>query len=66
MKKFISRDESVLGGTPVVSGTRVPVSRILHLLARGYSVVEIIETNYPHVTIDEICGALKELARGIK
>lgn len=58
-KKFITSDPAILGGTPVIRGTRVPVSRILFLLKDGYT-IEAINEEYPHLGVKTIAGAIDE------
>lgn len=48
LKKYITIDKDILGGTPVVSGTRIPVERIKELVKQGYS-TEDLQGEYPHV-----------------
>lgn len=48
-KSIIIEDPNILGGVAVVSGTRVPVSLIFNLLARGYT-PDLIVQEYPSVT----------------
>jgi uncharacterized protein (DUF433 family) len=55
MGKYIISDPDILGGTPVIKGTRVPIGRILFLLKDGYT-LEAIHEDYPH--IDLPTGAL--------
>ena len=59
MSKYISSDPNILGGKPVIKGTRIPVDQILFLLKDGFTIPAIHEL-YPHVgektierTIDE-------------
>ncbi len=47
----------VLGGKPVVEGTRVSVEQILGLIAKGMS-VEAIATSYPVLTVADIRAAV--------
>lgn len=61
MRKYISSDPQILGGAPVIKGTRIPVARILFLLKDGYT-VELIHDQYPHVDIKTISGAIDEMA----
>lgn len=63
-KKYISRDPKIMGGTPVIAGTRIPVSRILFLLKDGYT-VEAIADDYPHVKSNIIEGAIDEVIQGL-
>lgn len=46
-------DESVMGGTPVVRGTRVPAETILAYLRAGRSTEAIFE-DYPSLPVDGI------------
>ncbi len=43
----------ILGGKPIVEGTRLSVEHILGLLARGMPQSEIVES-YPELSIDDI------------
>jgi uncharacterized protein (DUF433 family) len=36
-KILIIKDKDIMGGVPVIKGTRIPVSLIYGLMARGYS-----------------------------
>lgn len=47
----------VLGGKPVIRGTRIAVAFILKLLASGWTIDQILE-NYPHLTKEGIQAAL--------
>ena len=53
LKKYISIDPLVLGGTPVISGTRIPVERVYQLVKQGYS-TQTLEDTYPHVNPQKI------------
>ena len=44
----ISIDSKILGGKPVIKGTRISIEFIIELLASGMSVEEIIK-EYPHL-----------------
>lgn len=50
-------DPEVLGGKPVIRGTRLAVQFVLELLAAGQSENEIL-TNYPGLTRDDILACL--------
>jgi uncharacterized protein (DUF433 family) len=60
MAKYIISDPDILGGTPVVVGTRVPIGRILFLLKDGYT-VEAIQQEYPHIALQTLSGAIDEV-----
>ena len=53
----VTVDPEILVGKPVISGTRIPVSLILNLLAHDYSFERIIEA-YPILTRDDIRAAI--------
>ena len=61
MKKYITSHPDILGGKPVVAGTRIPVDQILFLLREGFS-IEAIHEAYPHVTTRIIAGVVTEAA----
>lgn len=60
MKSYIVSNPGVLGGTPVLLGTRIPMSRIIFLLKDGYN-IEAIANEYPHVDKEIISKAIDEL-----
>jgi len=41
MKKYVSTDPKIMGGAPVIAGTRIPMARIVLLLKEGETVDEI-------------------------
>jgi uncharacterized protein (DUF433 family) len=41
--ELITIDPCILGGTPVFSGTRVPVQTLFDYLARDYTLAEFLE-----------------------
>ena len=50
-------DPEILGGKPVIRGTRLAVEFILELLASGQSENDIL-ANYPGLTREDILGCL--------
>lgn len=48
LKKYITIDEDILGGAPVITGTRIPIERIYELIKQGSSLEEL-KTQYPWV-----------------
>lgn len=60
MKSYIVSDPVILGGTPVIKGTRIPIARLVFLLKDGYT-VDAIASEYPHVEKKVISKALDEL-----
>ncbi len=54
--QIISNPE-ILGGKPVISGTRISVELILDRIASGMSVNEILK-DYPHLKTNQIQAAI--------
>lgn len=54
----IAYDPGVLGGKPVIKGTRISVALILNLLAHGMTPTEILD-EYPHLKMDDVRAALE-------
>ena len=61
MQSPISRAPDVLGGTPVFSGTRVPVQTLLDYLEGGESIDDFLE-GFPSVRREQVVSFL-ELAK---
>lgn len=62
MKKYIVSDPHILGGTPVIAGTRIPVERVLFLLKEGYT-IEDIQQEYNHVDIKTLGYVIDEISK---
>lgn len=60
-RELIERNPSVLGGKPIIKGTRISVELIIRKLGDGYSISEILE-NYPHLTTEQVKAALQYAA----
>jgi len=56
---IISRNPNVMGGTPVFSGTRVPVQTLLDYLEAGDSIDEFL-AGFPSVTRQQVIAFLEE------
>lgn len=54
----IEINPKILGGKPVIKGTRIPVYLILKLLASGYSIEKMIDV-YPSLKKEDIKAAMK-------
>ncbi len=65
MIERITANPQILGGKPIIRGTRISVEFILELLASDVSEDEILE-DYPHLTKDDIQACLKYAARSCK
>ena len=59
MDKYIVSNPNILGGKPVIKGTRIPVDQILFLLKDGFTIQAIHEL-YPHVSEKAIEGTIDE------
>ncbi|MCY4611357.1 MAG: DUF433 domain-containing protein [Gammaproteobacteria bacterium] len=53
----ISKDADILGGTPVFSGTRVPVRILMEYLEAGDSINEFLD-NHPTVSRSQVVEVL--------
>jgi uncharacterized protein (DUF433 family) len=65
MLDLIVSDAQILGGKPVIKGTRISVEFILELFASGATTQDIPEA-YPHLTAEGIEQALRYAARALK
>ena len=61
----IVANPGILGGKPIVEGTRLSVEHILGLLASGMSHAEIIE-DYPDLTEESIRAVLAYAAKALR
>jgi len=52
----IAMNPEVMGGKPVIRGTRIPVDMILRKLGVGMTVEEIL-ADHPHLTTEDIRAA---------
>ena len=52
----------IMGGKPIVKGTRITVEQVLKLLAQGLSLKEIVK-DYPHLTKDDVATVLLYAAK---
>jgi uncharacterized protein (DUF433 family) len=64
-KSRVTRDPQILGGKPVIAGTRIPVRLILDHLAEGYMPEEII-FEYPLLTRADIQAAMRFASRAVE
>lgn len=55
---------NILGGKPIIRGTRVSVQFLLELLSAGMSIPEILE-EYPHLEREDILAAIRYAAQTI-
>ncbi|MCL5010323.1 MAG: DUF433 domain-containing protein [Patescibacteria group bacterium] len=50
MPRIIETNPKILGGQPVITGTRIPVARIVALVVQGYK-LEDFKKEYPYLNI---------------
>ena len=55
--RYIVRDDTILGGEPIVAGTRVPVRAVVELWRLGVAPEEV-PTHLPHLTPAQVFDAL--------
>jgi len=53
----IVRDPNIMGGVPVIKGTRIPVCIILEMLEGGHGLQTILD-EYPSLTPEDIQAAI--------
>ena len=58
MVEIIECNPEILGGKPVIKGTRIPISLIFELISLDYSIGEIIE-EYPNLNKEQILTVIK-------
>ena len=64
-RSMVMSDPFILGGKPVLKGTRVSVELILEKLAAGESELQILEA-HPHLSEDAVRVALAFAARALR
>ena len=65
MGERIKVNPKILGGKPVIKGTRIPVYLILELLSAGYDFKRIIKA-YPTLTEEDIKAAVDYAVQIVK
>ncbi len=60
--KYISIDPDILGGTPVIRGTRIPIERVYHLVSHGYT-LKTLQKEYPQVELKTIQYIISNLMK---
>mgnify|MGYP003574528261 FL=1 len=61
----ITANPYILGGKPIIKGTRMSVEFILELLSSGVTEDEIV-LDYPHLTKEDIQACLRYAALAVK
>lgn len=60
----ISIDHRIMGGVPVVAGTRIPVTTVIGFLGQGQSIEDVL-ADYPTLSRDDILAALRFAANAV-
>ncbi|KKN21469.1 hypothetical protein LCGC14_0924960 [marine sediment metagenome] len=58
MSDILESNPEILGGKPIIKGTRIPVALIYELIGLKYSMTEILK-EYPHLNRNIILTLLK-------
>jgi len=58
-QSVISRNPEIMGGTPVFTGTRVPVQTLLEYLEAGETIDEFL-VGFPSVSREQVVAFLQE------
>ncbi len=56
---LITRDKEIMSGTPVFTGTRVPVQSIIDYLAGGHPLAEFLD-DFPTVSREQAIDFLRQ------
>lgn len=64
MKELITQDPKILGGKPIITGTRMSVEVILEFLAGGMEIKEMLK-EYPFLKKEQIKAAIKYAAEKV-
>jgi len=58
---YVERDDSILGGEPIIKGTRTPVRAVVETWRLGIA-PEDIPAHLPHLTLAQVFAALSYFA----
>ncbi len=58
----IAVNPKIMGGKPIIKGTRITVEQVLKLLAQGLTTQKILK-DYPHLSKDDITAVLLYAAK---
>ncbi len=64
MKSLITQDPEILGGKPIIAGTRMSVEVILEFLAGGMEIKEMLR-EYPFLNMEQIQAAIQYAAKQV-
>ena len=55
--RYIASDDQILGGEPIIKGTRTPVRAIVEIWRQGVA-PEMLTAHLPHLTLAQVFAAL--------
>ncbi len=61
--QLVVKDPEILGGEPIIKGTRIPVSLLASLMKKGYP-SKLISVEYPSLSIQKIAAFRKLIESG--
>ncbi|RJO61164.1 DUF433 domain-containing protein [candidate division WS5 bacterium] len=62
MKNLITHEPEILGGKPIIAGTRISVEVILELISSGLNIKDIVK-EYPFLKEEQIRAAIDYAAK---
>lgn len=65
MNKYITQNPDILGGKPIIKGTRMSVEVILEFLAGGMEIKEMLK-EFPFLTKGQIQAAIQHAAEALE
>lgn len=65
MNKYITQNPDILGGKPIIKGTRMSVEVILEFLAGGMEIKEMLK-EFPFLTREQIQAAIQYAAKAVE
>lgn len=65
MNKYITQNPAILGGKPIIAGTRMSVEVILEFLAGGMEIKEMLK-EFPFLTKKQIQAAIEYATKAIE
>jgi len=65
LRERIEAKPEVLGGKPVIEGTRISVVLVLDALSNGATIDDLL-TDYPHITRDDVLACVAYAAETLR
>lgn len=61
--KYLESRLDIASGELIIKGTRIRVAQVINMLANGYTIKQIHEEWFPHLSIQKLRGAVEEAAQ---